>query len=96
MSWDTKEERNGYTHITLNFSILSTYNKTEVLTPSHKEAEPVSDGKGLLNATNATCEGQVLAFLGPRFLDWWKSVHFCHLEPSVLFVTVSGREICNC
>ncbi|EOB04165.1 hypothetical protein Anapl_00158 [Anas platyrhynchos] len=68
MSWDTKEERNGYTHITLNVSILSTYNKTEVLTPSHKEAEPVSDGKGLLNATNATLSKQELTVQGKNDL----------------------------
>lgn len=52
--------------------------------------------KGLLNSINTTCEGQVLAFLGFGVLNPWKSEYFCNLEPSVLFVTVSGREICNC
>jgi len=98
MSWDRKEAINRYTYIVLNIAIYSTCSKQQNrgLNSLAYRTQFVTGGKGLLHAMDTNSEGQVLAFLGPCSLNSWKSVHFCHLGPSVLFVTVSGREICNC
>ena len=97
MCWGS-EERDIYTPCPQLFDPLHVYkyNKTEILTSLRIGTELVTAGKGLLKSINTIYEGQVLAFLGFCPLDRWKPVHFCHLEPSVLFVPVSGRKICNC